>query len=46
MPTFMQDAHKPGVRPNPSMEATNNGGQRLHAFAQAMPPLFAPHLQR
>jgi len=34
------------VTPNPSIEATNNGVQRLRAFAQAVPPLFAPHLKR
>ena len=32
--------------PNQSIEATNNGVQRLRAFASAQPPLFAPHLQR
>lgn len=34
------------VTANPSIEATNNGGQRSSAFATAVPPLFAPHLQR
>jgi len=33
-------------RSNPSIEATNTGGQRLRAFANAVPPVFAPHLQR
>ena len=33
-------------RPNPSIEATNNGVKRLRVFAKAVPPLFAPHLQR
>jgi len=31
---------------NHSIEATNNGVQRPRAFAQAVPPLFAPHLKR
>jgi len=34
------------VSPNPSIEATNTGGQRSRAFAEAVPPVFAPHLQR
>jgi hypothetical protein len=32
--------------PNPSIEATNSGAQRLRAFAKAVPPLFAPHPHR
>lgn len=34
------------VTANPSIGATNNGVQRPCAFAKAVPPLFAPHLQR
>jgi hypothetical protein len=34
------------MTPNPSIEATTNGGLRLLAFAKAVPPLFAPHLKR
>jgi hypothetical protein len=32
--------------PNPSIEATKNGVQRLRFFAKAVPPLFAPDLKR
>jgi hypothetical protein len=34
------------VTANPSIKRTNNGGQRLRAFACAVPPLFAAYLQR
>jgi hypothetical protein len=33
-------------RPNWAIKRTNNGGQRLRAFACAVPPLFAAYLQR
>ena len=33
-------------RPNQSIKRTNNGGQRLGAFACTVPPLFAAYLQR
>ena len=35
-----------GMTANPSIEATNNGVKRLRVSAKAVPPLFAPHLQR
>lgn len=34
------------MKPNPSIEATNTGGQRSGAFANAVSPVFAPHFQR
>lgn len=36
----------PKAPPNPSIEATNNGGQRLRTSSKVVPPLFAPHLKR
>lgn len=34
------------VRSNPPINQTNNGGQRLLAFASVVPPLFVAYFKR